>query len=190
VTVYSNTDQERIIYLVLEYKLKSIPVVDSENRLIGLVPYDAIVKIFHHEFREDDVLESGCIHHYIKEIEDITTPVSRLVRAKIPSLVLGLIGAFILNGFENILSSFFVLASLIPVMIYLSDTIGTQSQTLVVRMIALEPAFSVKRYLAREVKVGGILGIIFASLLFAAASVGWGLSHAGAIIGLSILISI
>jgi hypothetical protein len=38
------------------------------------------------------ILESGCIHHYIKEIEDITTPVSRLVRARIPSLVLGLIG--------------------------------------------------------------------------------------------------
>jgi magnesium transporter len=75
-------------------------------------------------------------------------------------------------------------------MIYLSDAIGTQSQTLIVRMIALEPAFSVKRYLVREVKVGGVLGIIFALLLFTAASVGWGISQAGAIIGLSILISI
>ena len=57
-------------------------------------------------------------------------------------------------------------------------------------MIALEPEFSVKRYLTTEVKVGGILGIIFASLLFAAASLGWRLLKAGAIIGLSILISI
>ena len=57
-------------------------------------------------------------------------------------------------------------------------------------MIALEPEFSVKRYLTREVKVGGILGVIFASLLFAAASIGWGLSQAGAVIGLSMLISI
>jgi magnesium transporter len=193
VTVYSDTDQERIVYLVLKYRLKSIPVVDRENRLIGVVPYDAIVKIFHHEFRED-ILKSGGIHHYIKEIEDITTSASRLVRARIPSLILGLIGglvaAYIVNGFENILSSYFVLASFIPVMIYLSDAIGTQSQTLIVRMIALEPAFSVKRYLVREVKVGGVLGIIFALLLFAAASVGWGISQAGAIIGLSILISI
>lgn len=193
VTVYPHTDQERIVYLVLKHRLKCIPVVDNENRLIGVVPYDAIVKIFHHEFRED-ILKSGGIHHHIKEIEDITTPVSRLVRARTPSLVLGLIGglvaAYIVNGFENILSSYFVLASFIPVIIYLSDAIGTQSQTLIVRMIALEPEFSVRRYLAREVKVGGILGIIFASLLFAAASIGWGLSQAGAIIGLSILISI
>ncbi len=193
VIVYPDTDQERIIYLVLKYKLKSILVVDRENRLIGVVPYHAIVNIFHHEFRED-ILKSGGIHHYLKEIEDITTPVSRLVRARIPSLVLGLIGgllaAYIVNRFEDILSSYFVLASFIPVMVYLSDAIGTQSQTLIVRMIALEPPFPVKRYLAREFKIGGILGIIFASLLFAAASVGWGLSQAGAIIGLSILVSI
>lgn len=75
-------------------------------------------------------MKSGGIHHHIKEIEDITTPVSRLVRARTPSLVLGLIGglvaAYIVNGFENILSSYFVLASFIPVIIYLSDAIGTQ----------------------------------------------------------------
>ena len=180
VTVHLDTDQERIIYLVLKYKLKSIPVVDSENRLIGVVTYDAILKIFNHEFRED-ILKSGGIHHYIKEIEDITTPVSRLVRTKIPSLIFrlsgGLVAVYIVNGFENILSSYFVLASFIPLMIYLGDTIGTQSQTLIVRMIAPEPEFSVKRYLARErFKVGGILGIILASLLFVATSVGWGLS--------------
>ena len=153
------------------------------------------MKIFHHEFRED-ILKSGGIHHYIKEIEDMTTPVSRLVRrASIPSLILGLLGGlvavYIVNAFENILS-FLLCAGLIHSthdFFILSYLIGTQSQTLIVRMIALEPEFSVKKYLAREVKVGGILGIIFASLLFAA-SVGWGLSQAGAIIGLSILISI
>jgi Mg/Co/Ni transporter MgtE len=67
---------------------------------------------------------------------------------------------------------------------------GTQWQTLIVGMIALEAAFSVKSYLAREVKVGGIMRIIFARLLFVAPSMRWGLSQAGAIIGLSILISI
>ena len=193
VTVDTHADQERIIYLVLKNKLKSIPVVDSENRLSGVVPYDAILNIFHHEFRED-ILKSGGIHHHIKEIEDMATPVSRLVKARLPSLALGLIGglvaASIMSGFEGILSSYFVLASFIPVMIYLSDAVGTQSQTLIVRMIALEPGFSVKRYLAREVQVGGILGAVFALLLFAAASLGWGPLQAGAIIGLSMLVSV
>ncbi len=193
VTVDIHADQERIIYLVLKNRLKSIPVVDGENRLSGVVPYDAILNIFHHEFRED-ILKSGGIHHHIKEIEDIATPVSRLVRARLPSLALGLVGgllaAFIMTGFEDVLSTYFVLASFIPVMIYLSDAVGTQSQTLIVRMIALEPGFSVKRYLLREVQVGGILGAVFALLLFAAASLGWGPLQAGAIIGLSMLVSI
>jgi magnesium transporter len=193
VTVDIHADQERIIYLVLRNKLKSIPVVDSENRLSGVVPYDAILNIFHHEFRED-ILKSGGIHHHIREIEDVATPVSRLVRARLPSLALGLVGglsaAFIVSGFEDVLNTYFVLASFIPVMIYLSDAVGTQSQTLIVRMIALEPDFSVKRYLAREIQVGGILGGIFASLLFAAASLGWGPVQARAIIGLSMLVSI
>jgi magnesium transporter len=188
-----HADQERIIYLVLKNKLKSIPVVDSENRLSGVVSYHAILNIFHHEFRED-ILKSGGIHHHIKEIEDLATPVSKLVRARLPSLALGLVGgllaAFIVSGFEGMMSTYFVLASFIPVMIYLTDAVGTQSQTLIVRMIALEPGFSVTRYLAREVKVGGILGAIFALLLFAAASVGWGPLQAGAIIGLSMLVSI
>jgi magnesium transporter len=193
VTMDMHSDQERIIYLVLKNKLKSIPVVDSENHLSGIVPYDAVLNIFHHEFRED-ILKSGGIHHHIKEIEDIATPVSRLVRARFPSLALGLAGgllaAFIVSGFEDVLSTYFVLASFIPVMIYLSDAVGTQSQTLIVRMIALEPGFSVKRYLVREFQVGGILGAIFALLLFAAASLGWGLLQAGAIIGFSMLVSI
>jgi magnesium transporter len=193
VTVDVHADQERVVYLVLKNRLKSIPVVDSENRLSGVVPYDTIMNIFHHEFRED-ILKSGGIHHHIKEIEDIATPVSRLVRARLPSLALGLVGglfaAFIVSGFEDVLSTYFVLASFIPVMIYLSDAVGTQSQTLIVRMIALEPGFSVKRYLAREVQVGGILGAVFALLLFAAASLGWGPLQAGAIIGFSMLVSI
>lgn len=54
---------------MLKNKLRSIPVVDSENCL-GVVPYYAILTIFNHEFRED-ILKSGGIPHLVKEIEDI-----------------------------------------------------------------------------------------------------------------------
>lgn len=192
VAVDVHSDQERVAYLVLKNRLSSIPVVDGENRLAGVVPYDTILDILHHEFRED-ILKSGGIHHHIKEIEDLATPAFRLVRARLPSLALGLVGglfaAFIVSGFEGILSSYFVLAAFVPLMIYLSDAVGTQSQTLIVRMIALEPGFSVRRYLSREVRVAAILGAVFALMLFAAASLGWGPVRAGLAIGVAILVS-
>jgi magnesium transporter len=91
VSVDFNTDQERLVYLVLKHDLKAIPVVDGQNHLKGFVPYHTILKVFHHEFRED-ILKSGGIQHHIKEIEELTTPASNLVRARLPSLGLGLLG--------------------------------------------------------------------------------------------------
>ncbi|NJS41355.1 AAA family ATPase [Candidatus Gracilibacteria bacterium] len=111
--------------------------------------------------------------HKIREIESLETPVTRLVKARLPSLFIGLLGglvaAAIISNFESFLNEYIVLASFIPVIVYLSDAIGTQSQTLIIRMLALEPQFSFRRYLSRELKIGALLGLIFAVSLFAAA---------------------
>jgi magnesium transporter len=193
ITVDSLTDQERIIYLALEHNLKAVPVTGKNKQLLGVIPYDTIVKILHHEFRED-ILRSGGIHHKLKEIEDIETSTINLVRARVPSLILGLIGgllaAYIVTGFEDVLSSYLVLASFIPVIIYLSDAVGTQSETLIVRMMALKPEFSIRKYLLREMRIGAILGATFALMLFIVATVGWGAINLGVAIGLSMFISI
>jgi magnesium transporter len=193
VTVDFHTDQEKVVYLVIKHSLKAMPVVDEDNHLKGIVPYDTILSVFHHEFRED-ILRSGGIHHHIKEIEELTTPVSKLVRARLPSLVLGLLGgllaAYIVSDFEEVIGSYIVLAAFIPVMVYLSDAVGTQSQTLIVRMIALEPEFSIRRYLTRELKIGSVLGLTFAAILFAAATLGWGSLNLGLVIGSAMFFSI
>lgn len=192
VSIDQHADQERIIYLILENDLKAIPVVDNKNHLLGVVPYHTILNIFHHEFRED-ILRSAGIHHEVKEIEDVATPALKLVKARLPSLIIGLIGglvaAYVVTGFEQLLTSYLALAAFIPVMIYLSDAVGTQSQTLIVRMIAIDPKFSVGKYLVREIRIGGMLGIIFAALLFIATMLGWGPLYFGLIIGTSIFMS-
>ena len=191
-SVRYHSHQERVIQLALKNDLKAVPVVDKENRLLGVIPHDVILDIFHHEFRED-ILSSGGIRHKVKGIEEITTPVSRLIKARLPSLILGLLGglvaAYIVSGFEEVLKSYLVLAAFLPVMIYLSDAIGTQSQTLVVRMISMEPKFSLKRYLTREIKIGASLGAIFAILLFIATILGLGSISLGMIIGISMFVS-
>jgi magnesium transporter len=184
--------QENVVHLAIKHGFWSIPVVDKEKHLLGVIPHKTILSIFHHKVRED-VLRSGGIHHKIKEIESLETPVSRLVRARLPSLFIGLIGglvaAAIISNFESFLNEYIVLASFIPVIVYLSDAIGTQSQTLIIRMIALEPNFSLRRYLFREIKIGSFLGFIFAISLFAAVFFGWGKLDLGIVIGSSIFLS-
>ena len=177
ISIREDDHPEKVVHLALKYGFWSIPVVDKEKHLLGVIPHKTILSIFHHKVRED-VLRSGGIHHKIKEIESLETPVSRLVRARLPSLFIGLLGglvaAAIISNFESFLNEYIILASFIPVIVYLSDAIGTQSQTLVIRMIALEPNFSLRRYLFREIKIGSLLGFIFAISLFAAVFFGWG----------------
>jgi magnesium transporter len=191
ISIKYHSHQERVIYLALKYGLKAIPVVDKEKRLIGVITHKTILSIFHHEFRKDLFMSSGIQHS--KEIESIETPLSKLVKVRLPSLFLGLIGgliaASIVTNFEDMLSSYIILASFIPVIVYLTDAIGTQSQTLVVRLLALEPSFSIWKYMVREVKVGLVLGTIFATMLFVAEVLGWQQIKLGVVIGTAVFFS-
>lgn len=193
ISIKQHSHQEPVVYIALKHGLTAIPVVDNEKHLIGVIPHNTILSIFHHEARED-LFRFGGIHPKIKdEIESLKTPAARLVRARLPSLFIGLLGgliaAAIISNFESFLNEYVILAAFIPVIVYLSDAIGTQSQTLVVRMLALEPNFSLRRYMFREITIGAFLGFIFAISLFAAASLGWGKFNLGIVIGLSIFLS-
>ncbi len=95
-----------------------------------------------------------------------------------------------MKNFEEMLSTYIILASFIPVIVYLTDAIGTQSQTLVVRLLALEPTFPLWKYLVREVKVGLVLGTIFAVMLFVAETLGWQQIQPGIVIGIAVFFSI
>ncbi|NOJ28476.1 MAG: hypothetical protein DA330_10755 [Nitrososphaera sp.] len=191
ISVKFHSHPERAVYLALKHGLKAIPVVDGNRHLIGIVTHGMLLSIFHHELHED-IFRAGGVHH-VKEIESIETPVNKLVRARFPSLLLGLIGglmaASIVTSFEGILNSYIVLASFIPAIVYLTDAVGTQSQTLVVRLIATEPKFSHGKYLFREIKIGLVLGGSFSALLFVAGVFGWGSLDLAIIIGSSIFIS-
>lgn len=116
-----------------------------------------------------------------------------MIKARLPSLIIGLLGgllaAYVVRGFEDILSSYLALAAFIPVIVYLSDAVGTQSQTLIVRMIALEPNFSFRNYMSREIKIGSILGITLGVILFTVVFIGWLSINIGVIIGISIFLS-
>lgn len=90
--------------------------------------------------------------------------VGLLLRLRIPWLILGLLGgvaaSFIVSRFEEILSQNISLAFFLPVIVYMSDAIGTQTETIFVRDLA-RGKVKFTTYLLKEVMLGLILGSIF-----------------------------
>ncbi|XHH10232.1 MAG: magnesium transporter [Candidatus Bathyarchaeia archaeon] len=194
VYVHPSTDQERMVYLALSNGIKAIPVLDRQKRLLGIVPYDVILQIFNEEVREDTFKFGGIFHRVGKEYSTIEASVYTMVRLRIPWLIIGVIGgtvtASIISGFEHVLSTLLALAAFAPVLAYMSDAVGTQSETLAVRSIAIDPQLSLKRYILRELSVAAALALVCGGLLSAVALVGWQDPILGLIVGLSMFLSI
>lgn len=194
VVAHPLTHQERIVYLALSNKIKAIPVVDREKRLLGIVTYDAILQIFNEEVREDVFKFGGIFHKVGKEYTTIKSSALTMVKMRLPWLIIGVLGgtitALIISSFEHVLNALLALAAFAPVLAYLSDAVGTQSETLTVRSIALDPKLALKSYFVREFAVALSLALACGLLLSAIAFVGWQNSTLGLIVGLSMFLSI
>lgn len=193
ITVTPEIDQERIVYLTLSHSLKSLPVVDEKNHLLGIVPYDKILKTFNQEVKKD-IFQFGGLFHRVGEDASITSSASVMMKTRLPWLIVGVIGgtaaASVVTSFEELLSKFLVLAAFIPVLVYMSDAVGTQSEALIIRSIALDPDLPLVSYIIREIKIAAMLAVICGILISIVAIIGWGTYFLGAIVGISMLISI
>jgi len=194
VSVHPMTHQERVAYLALSHGLKSIPVVDKENHFLGVVPYDEILRIFNREVHEDTLRFGGIFHKIGTEYTKIDSSVSHMIKSRLPWLVAGVIGgvvaATIVGGFEDVLNKFIVLAAFMPVLVYLSDAVGTQSETLIIRSLALNPNLAVREYLLKELKITTVLALLCGLLLGLVGLVIWSNPVLGIIIGVSMSFSI
>jgi magnesium transporter len=166
IRVESYTDQEQVAILAIDRHLKAIPVVNKENKFLGVVPSRSIFNILHHEHVED-FLKSAGIHSL--PAQTITGSVPFLVKVRIPWLILGLIGgllaAELTEIFEAPLKEYFILAAFIPLIIYMADAIGTQTQTLFIRNLVMRK-LNLRNYFLKETKVGLGISLILGILLF------------------------
>ena len=194
VYVHPSTDQERIVYLALSHAIKAVPVVDKEKHLLGIVPYDVILETFNEEVHEDTLHFGGIFHRVGKEYHTDESSVRTMVKLRIPWLIAGVLGgtvtASIISNFEHVISTLLALAAFAPVLAYMSDAVGTQSETLVVRSIAINPQMSLKNYLLKELAIAVALAFVCGGLLSAVALFGWQDPILGVIVGISMFLSI
>lgn len=194
VKVTPSADPEKIVYLALSHGLKALPIVDDENHLLGVFPFDRILKTFNQEVKKDIFRFGGIFHREGKEYASISSSAILMLKSRLPWLIVGVLGgtaaASVVSSFEDVLSKFLVLASFIPVLVYMSDAVGTQSEALIIRSIAIDPELSVGNYIIRELKIAAMLAVICGILISIVAIVGWGVYFLGAVVGLSMLLSI
>ena len=115
-----------------------------------------------------------------------------LLKARVPWLLVGLIGGivatFLVSSFEKLLSSNIALAFFLPLIVYMSDAVGTQTETVYVRNLAkFRDNFLV--YLAKEIMIGISFGTLFGILLGAFAYVWLGSVQIATTIGIAMLIN-
>ena len=165
--VRPETDQEEVARIVSQYNFLAVPVVDHEDRLLGIVTVDDVVDVIREEATEDFLQLVGAG----KDREILLKSSWENARMRVPwlfaSWVGGILAAFIIGIFDDVLKSTIALAAFIPVIMGMGGNIGTQSSTMIVRGLAtgrVSIENSVK-ILFKEIRVGLILGILYGLLL-------------------------
>lgn len=166
IKIPASLDQEEVAKIFSRYKLISAPVVDSENRFMGILTVDDIISVIQDEATEDIAKLAGT---QAEELE--TGSFLRVTALRMPwllaSYVGGILASFIVSQFEGLLSRIVLLASFMPVIAGMGGNVGTQSSTIVVRglatgRIAISEVLKVVR---REFAVGLLLGLTYGCLL-------------------------
>ena len=166
-SVRPETDQEDVAQIVAQYNYLAVPVVDSDNRLLGIVTVDDVVDVIREEATEDFFRMAGAG----KDREILLKSSWENAKVRLPwlfaSWVGGVVAASVIGAYEHMLESIVALAAFIPVIIGMGGNIGTQSSTIIVRGMATGriEVGSELLVLVKELKVGLILGILYGILL-------------------------
>lgn len=192
VVIRPYADQEKVVILALKHNLKAVPAIGKKGEFLGVVPSDIILDILHSENVEDFLKMAG-INSPLQKI--LKGSAFYLFKVRIPWLVFGLfggiIGASVITYFEGPLQTNFILASFIPLILYMSGAVGNQTEILLIRNMAIDSKISAWKYLARELKASFLIAIILTILLFSIAMIFFKAPYyIAAILGISLFIGI
>ena len=184
-SVNTGTDQEEVARLVARYDLLALPVVDDENKLVGIITVDDVIDIMREEETEDMLLMAGVGEGDEEEV--LRAPIWRNALQRFPWLLAAFVGGIIAwqiyehfavkldtNSGDSGVSLIIILAGFIPIIAGMGGNSGTQSATIVVRGLATGRIHGGDdfRVVARELGVATIMGVTFGGLLAVVARIG------------------
>jgi CBS domain-containing protein len=155
VAVEATADQEQAAQVAAKYNLLAVPVIDDSRRLLGVITVDDVIDVIKEEATEDMYRMVG-----LTEEEHVYTPLAKVIRGRLPWMVVNLGTAFLASWvvglFESSIRAVSVLAVFMPIVAGMGGNGGTQTLTVVTRGIALGEleADAAVRAMLREVSGG------------------------------------
>ena len=174
VTANIRSHPEEIAHLALKHGIKAVPILDEHGKLVGIIPHDAVNKTIYRESREDVLHLAGVSRRHLAVDNILEISIIQSVRHRLPWLVVGTLGglaiARIIGQFQQTLSDNLVLATFIPLVVYIADAVGTQMEAFVIRDLALFRKLDFGRYFTRHLlavlAIALLLGVVISVVGF------------------------
>jgi len=169
VSVHTYTDQEEVASVMQDYDLTSIPVTDSENRLVGIITVDDIIDILEEETTED-IEKMAAILPTEKPYLKLT--ILDIYKSRIPWLLLLMISATftgkIIEHYEASLATYVILTSFIPMLMNTGGNAGGQSSVTIIRGLSLDEIIfkDTFKIMFKECRVSILLGLTLSIVNF------------------------
>ncbi|MBQ2237389.1 MAG: magnesium transporter [Clostridia bacterium] len=169
--IYANTldDQEEVVGLFEKYDVLALPVVDKENRLVGIITVDDAIDVMQEEASEDIEKMAAILP---SEKTYLKTGVFETFKARIPWLLFLMISATftgaVISGYEDKLTQFAALIAFIPMLMGTGGNSGSQSSVTVIRALSLgDIEFEdIWRVIWKELRVSLVSGIVLGAVNF------------------------
>ncbi len=187
--VIATDDQEEVARQFKRYDLMSAPVVDENNRLVGVVTVDDVVEIIQDEAEEDMKALAGVGD------ESLAGTVLETVRSRVPWLIVNLgtaiLASSVIKAFDATIEQMVALAVLMPIVASMGGNAGTQTMTVTVRALATNKLgrLNAPRVITREGLVGLCNGLVLSTLLALVVYVWFGQGKLGLVIGAAMIVN-
>lgn len=190
-TISARQPEGDVAYAFNQYHLISAPVVDDDDRLVGVITIDDAMNVLDEEHEEDILRLAG-----VGEESSISDTVLETVRQRLPWLMVNLLTAILASGvialFEGTIERLVALAVLMPIVASMGGNAGTQTLTVAVRALATKSLTenNLWRVVRREAAVGFANGVVFALVMGGVAWLWFGTPELGVVIGAAMVINL
>ncbi len=189
-TIGVREDEGDVAYAFNQYHLISAPVVDEDDRLVGVITIDDAMSVLDEEHEEDVLRLAG-----VGEESSISDGAVATARQRLPWLVVNLftasLSALVISQFEGTLTRLVALAAVMPIVASTGGIAGTQSLAVAVRALATRDLTdaNARRVVLRELGAGLLNGVGLALILGLAATLILGEPMLGLVLGLAMIVN-